>query len=59
MGDDPASVDLYSDVDDIKISKNPSYGRVLDNTGQPIRWEGRADTFADYLLLKALGSKPQ
>lgn len=43
MGDDPTSVDLYSDVDDIKISKEPFlYGQVLDNTGQPIRWEGRA-----------------
>ncbi|MEA7187923.1 murein transglycosylase domain-containing protein, partial [Salmonella enterica subsp. enterica serovar Virginia] len=43
---------LYStDVDDIKISKEPFlYGQVLDNTGQPIRWEGRATTFADYLL---------
>lgn len=51
MGDDPTSVDLYSDVDDIKISKEPFlYGQVLDNTGQPIRWEGRATTFADYLL---------
>ena len=43
MGDDPSSVDLYSDVDDITISKEPFlYGQVVDNTGQPIRWEGRA-----------------
>ncbi|SPW61978.1 membrane-bound lytic murein transglycosylase C [Escherichia coli] len=53
MGDDPSSVDLYSDVDDITISKEPFlYGQVVDNTGQPIRWEGRASNFADYLLKK-------
>lgn len=58
MGDDPTSVDLYSDVDDIKISKEPFlYGQVLDNTGQPIRWEGRATTFADYLLKTRLKSR--
>ncbi len=28
MGDDPNSIDLYSDVDDIQISKEPFlYGR--------------------------------
>ncbi|WP_411901431.1 murein transglycosylase domain-containing protein, partial [Salmonella enterica] len=58
MGDDPTSVDLYSDVDDIKISKEPFlYGQVIDNTGQPIRWEGRATTFADYLLNTRLNSR--
>lgn len=51
MGDDPGSVDLYSDVDDIQISKEPFlYGQVVDNTGEPIRWEWRAARFADYLL---------
>lgn len=51
MGDDPGSIDLYSDVNDIQISKEPFlYGQVLDNTGQPIRWQGRASNFADYLL---------
>ncbi|HAK8235652.1 TPA: membrane-bound lytic murein transglycosylase MltC, partial [Salmonella enterica] len=33
------------------------YGQVLDNTGQPIRWEGRATTFADYLLKTRLKSR--
>jgi Fe-S cluster biosynthesis and repair protein YggX len=34
MGDDPNSIDLYSDVDDIQISKEPFlYGQVVDNTG--------------------------
>ncbi len=42
---------ISSDVDDITISKEPFlYGQVVDNTGQPIRWEGRASNFADYLL---------
>lgn len=51
MGDDPGSIDLYSDVNDIQISKEPFlYGQVLDNTGQPIRWQGRASNFADYLI---------
>ena len=51
MGDDPGSIDLYSDADDIQISKEPFlYGQVVDNTGQPIRWMGRATSFADYLL---------
>ena len=58
MGDDPSSVDLYSDVDDITISKEPFlYGQVVDNTGQPIRWEGRASNFADYLLKNRLQSR--
>lgn len=51
MGDDPNSVDLYSDVDDIQISKEPFlYGQVVDNTGTSIRLEWRAANFADYLL---------
>ncbi|MDR3434803.1 MAG: membrane-bound lytic murein transglycosylase MltC [Rouxiella aceris] len=51
VGDDATSVDLYSDANDIQISKEPMlYGQVLDNTGQPIRWPGRAGNFADYLL---------
>lgn len=32
MGDDPGSIDLYSDANDIQISKEPFlYGQVLDN----------------------------
>ncbi|WP_099125579.1 membrane-bound lytic murein transglycosylase MltC [Xenorhabdus stockiae] len=55
MGDDPGSVDLYSDANDIQISKEPFlYGQVLDNTGEPIRWEWRANHFADYLLQNKL-----
>ncbi|KEY60692.1 membrane-bound lytic murein transglycosylase MltC [Serratia sp. DD3] len=51
IGDDPGSIDLYSDANDIQISKEPFlYGQVLDNEGQSIRWEWRAAKFADYLL---------
>ena len=58
MGDDPSSTDLYSDANDIQISKEPFlYGQVVDNTGQPIRWEGRAASFADYLLQTRLQSR--
>ena len=58
MGDDPNSIDLYSDVDDIQISKEPFlYGQVVDNTGASIRWEWRAARFADYLLQTRLKSR--
>ncbi|RQM37004.1 membrane-bound lytic murein transglycosylase MltC [Erwinia psidii] len=55
IGDDPSNVDLYSDANDIEIGKEPLlYGQVLDNTGQPIRWQGRAASFADYLIQNKL-----
>ncbi|ACX89147.1 Lytic transglycosylase catalytic [Pectobacterium parmentieri WPP163] len=55
MGDDASNTDLYSDANDIQISREPLlYGQVLDNTGQAIRWEGRAASFADYLLQNRL-----
>ncbi|PIJ48893.1 murein transglycosylase C [Erwinia sp. OLTSP20] len=55
IGDNPGNVDLYSDANDIQISKEPMlYGQVLDNTGQPIRWQGRAGAFADYLIQNKL-----
>jgi membrane-bound lytic murein transglycosylase C len=58
MGDDPGSIDLYSDTDDIPISKEPFlYGQVLDNNGEAIRWEWRAARFADYLLQNRLKSR--
>lgn len=55
MGDNASNTDLYSDANDIQISREPLlYGQVLDNTGQPIRWEGRAGNFADYLIQNKL-----
>lgn len=51
VGENPGDVDLYSDANDIDLSQEPLlYGQVLDNTGQPIRWQGRAAKFADYLI---------
>lgn len=58
MGDDPGSIDLYSDANDIEISKQPFlYGQVVDNNGEPIRWKWRAAKFADYLLQTRLQSR--
>ncbi len=55
MGDDPGSMDLYSDSNDIQISEEPFlYAQVLDNHGQAIRWEARAANFADYLIQKKM-----
>lgn len=49
---------ISADADDITISKEPFlYGQVVDQTGQPIRWEGRATKFADYLLQTRLKSR--
>lgn len=51
MGDDPSSVDLYSDSNDIQISKEPFlFGQVVDQENNAIRWEWRATNFANYLL---------
>lgn len=51
MGDNPGDIDLYSTTNDVLISKEPFlYGQVVDNEGQPIRWEWRAVRFAEYLL---------
>jgi membrane-bound lytic murein transglycosylase C len=58
MGDDPGSIDLYSDADDIQISKEPFlYGQVVDNNGEAIRWEWRAARFADWLLQNRMKSR--
>ncbi len=55
MGDDPGTIDLYSDANDIPLSKEPFlYGQVLDNSGEPIRWEWRANHFANYLIQNKL-----
>lgn len=55
MGDDPDSVDLYSDVNDVQISKEPFlFGQVLDQDNNTIRWEWRANKYADYLIANKL-----
>lgn len=58
MGNDPCTNNLYSDVDSIPISEKPFlHGQVLDNTGEPIRWQWRAARFADNLLQTRLQSR--
>ncbi|MGL9774557.1 MAG: membrane-bound lytic murein transglycosylase MltC [Sodalis sp. (in: enterobacteria)] len=58
MGNDFGTIDLYSDTNDIPISKEAFlYGQVLDNNGEPIRWEWRAALFADYLLQTRLQTR--
>lgn len=58
IGENPGNVDLYSDANDIDISKQPLlYGQVLDHNGQPIRWQNRAAAYADYLLENQLSRR--
>ncbi|MGP1939391.1 MAG: membrane-bound lytic murein transglycosylase MltC [Arsenophonus sp. ET-DL9-MAG3] len=55
MGDDSRTVDFYSNINNVFLSKKPFlYGQVLDHTNQPIRWKWRATKFADYLLKNKL-----
>lgn len=55
IGEDPGNVDLYSDANDIQLGQEPLlYGQVLDNSGQAIRWQGRAGSYADYLIQNKL-----
>lgn len=47
---DPREVDLFS-ADPVKLGKEPFlYGQVMDQDGKYVRWEWRANRFADYLL---------
>ncbi|XNM86481.1 murein transglycosylase domain-containing protein [Escherichia coli] len=57
MGDDPSSVNTIPTLMILRFRKNLLYGQVVDDTGQPIRWEGRASNFADYLLKNHLQSR--
>jgi len=52
--DDPAEVDLYSDAEILPGGEPFLYGQVLDNQGQPIRFDWRAERYADYLLNTAM-----
>jgi membrane-bound lytic murein transglycosylase C len=54
MPSDPRGEELF-DSSDIKLGGEPYlYGEVLDHEGQPIRWEWRAQQFADHLIAKSL-----
>lgn len=55
--DNPAGVDLYSDLA-VELKGEPFlYGQVLDQDGKPIKWSWRANQFADYLIATQLQKK--
>ena len=54
MPSDPRGEDLFNS-NDIKLEGEPYlYKEVLDNENEPIRWEWRANKFADYLIANEL-----
>ncbi|PSW04655.1 membrane-bound lytic murein transglycosylase MltC [Photobacterium lipolyticum] len=55
--DNPAGVDLYSDLA-IELKGKPFlYGQVLDQEGKPVEWSWRANQFAEYLVGSQLKKK--
>jgi membrane-bound lytic murein transglycosylase C len=55
--DNPAGVDLYSDMA-IELKGKPFlYEQVLDQDGKPIEWSWRANQFADHLINTKLKKK--
>ena len=51
MGEDPALlISTRTLIIFLTVQNLHTLGQVLDNTGQPIRWEWRANKFADYRL---------
>ena len=54
---DPDNVDLFSDKA-IRLGEEPMlYGQVLDQQNKPIRWEWRANRYADYLIDNRLATR--
>jgi membrane-bound lytic murein transglycosylase C len=54
---DPRGVDLYSDKS-VVLGETPFlYNEVLDRDGKPIRWEWRANRFADLLVSENMRSR--
>ncbi|WP_462324233.1 murein transglycosylase domain-containing protein [Desulfoplanes sp.] len=54
---DPRGVDLYSDKS-VVLGESPFlYGEVLDRDGKPVRWEWRANRFADVLVREEMESR--
>ncbi|MDD4648956.1 MAG: murein transglycosylase domain-containing protein [Desulfoplanes sp.] len=54
---DPRGVDLYSDKK-VVLGETPFlYGEVLDMDGKPVRWEWRANRFADALVHDAVKTR--
>jgi membrane-bound lytic murein transglycosylase C len=57
LPEDPQSIDLYGSKD-IKLGKTPYlYGEVLDDTGKKIRYQWRANRYANILLKNKLKTK--
>lgn len=54
--DDPSGVDIYSATKVDANGKPFLLGQVLDKDGQPIRFEWRANQFADYLIQHRLST---
>ena len=53
----PDQVDLFSDKD-VPVGEEPMlFGQILDQDGQPVRWNWRALRFADYLIEHHLHSR--
>jgi membrane-bound lytic murein transglycosylase C len=54
MPHNPSGEDLFNS-NEIKLQGEPYlYNEVLDNDGEPVRWEWRANKFADYLIANKL-----
>lgn len=54
MPQDPSGEDLFN-TNKIKLGGEPYlYNEVVDNEGESIRWEWRANKYADYLIKNAL-----
>lgn len=57
MPDDPSQVDLF-DSSSVKLGETPFlYEEILDDQNKPIRWEWRANRYADILLKNSLKSR--
>ncbi len=55
--ENPANVDLFSSSEIALGGKPFLFKQVLDQTGQPVQWSGRASKFADYLVKNKLQSR--
>ena len=54
---DPRAVDLYT-AGAVKLGETPFlYGEVRDHEGKSMRWNWRAERFADYLIRKKLQTR--
>ncbi len=56
--DDPRSVDLFSAQEPLPSNVTPFlYKQVLDNSGNPIRWQWRASQYANFLVENKLRTR--